>query len=420
MAANLRESKAVLADRARRMKWWHDARFGMFIHWGLYSQLGRSEWVLNREKIPWSQYDKLADTWAPKRNFARQWGRLARKAGMKDMVLTAKHHEGFCLWDTQMTDFNAVKRSPGRDLVAEYVAACRKEGLKVGLYYSLLDWHHPDGLRCARSEGARRRFVDFTHGCVRELMSNYGRIDILWYDAGWPLDTPEALESRKLNRMVRRLQPDIIINNRSHLPEDFGTSEAHIRPAKGGRAWEACMTFNGDWGYAAHRPPEDWLPVRKVLDMLRQVTLGGGNLLLNIGPGPDGSVPPEAVERLTAVGKWLARNGEAVYGKRDLPPGKNLEWTCVGNWTRKGNIAYFWCDRWPGSQITIACLKTKVKEVTLLASGRSVEFREDRERLILTGLPKKNPDRIAGITVLRLKCASTPHQWLGMGPAKTK
>ena len=417
MAKRIADSKAEIADRNRRMKWWRDGRFGMFIHWGLYAQLGRNEWVLNREKIPADEYEKLADTWVVKPHAAREWAALARKAGMKYMVLTAKHCEGFCLWDTRQTDYNAVKRSPGRDLVAEYVDACRAEGLKVGFYYCLMDWHHPDSERCEHSEPARRRYVDFIHGCVRELMSNYGRVDILWYDGAWPLDTPEKLESRRLNRWVRRAQPHIIINCRSMLPEDFDTPEAHIAASRPGRDWEACMTFDGDWGYAAYRPPEDWLPARRVLDMLRQVTLGGGNLLLNIGPQPDGSVPPEAVERLLQVGKWLAQNGEAVYGARKADPARYLDWTCVGHWTRKGNTAYFWCDRWPGSEITIAGLQTRVKRVSLLTSGRGVKFTQKGERVILSGLPKKSPDKIAGITVLKLDCASWPHQYLGMGRA---
>jgi len=236
-------------DRAKRMQWWHEARFGMFVHWGLYSQLGRHEWVMNRERIPVAEYEKLAETFKPKPRPARQWARLAAKAGMKYMVMTTKHHEGFCLWDTAQTDYNAARCGPGRDLVREYVDACREFGLKIGFYYSLMDWHHPDGARCARSERARRRFLDFTQGCVRELMSNYGKIDIMWYDVSWPLGSPELWESRKMNRMVRRLQPEILINNRSQLPEDFGTPEEHITAAEAGRAWEACMTFNGAWGW---------------------------------------------------------------------------------------------------------------------------------------------------------------------------
>ncbi len=241
--------RQTAATRPERMRWWHEARFGMFIHWGLYSQLGRHEWVMNRERIPIPEYEKLAATWQPGPAPAREWARLAKQAGMQYMVLTTKHHEGFCLWDTQQTDYNAVKHGPGRDLVAEYVAACREFGLKVGFYYSLMDWHHLDGARCATDEAARRRFLDFTQGCVRELCTQYGRLDILWYDVSWPLESPERWESPKMNQMVRELQPHIIINNRSQLAEDYGTPEEQVTPAKAGRAWEACMTLNDSWGY---------------------------------------------------------------------------------------------------------------------------------------------------------------------------
>jgi alpha-L-fucosidase len=395
------------------MRWWHEARFGMFVHWGLYSQLKRHEWVMNRERIPVKEYEKLAATWKPKPRPARQWARLASKAGMKYMVMTAKHHEGFCLWDTKQTDYNAVKRGPGRDLVREYVEACREFGLRVGFYYSLMDWHHPDGARCARNEKARRRFVAFTRECVRELCSDYGKIDILWYDVAWPLHTPQLWESAKMNAMVRRLQPDIIVNNRSLLAGDFSTPEEHIRPAEEGRAWESCMTFNKSWGYQP-APPEDWHSVRDVLGMLRQATAGGGNLLLNIGPTADGSVPPEAVERLVPVGKWLARNGEAVYGKADRATGRT-EGMPTGSWTLKGRTAYFWCTRWPGTDLAIGGIRSTVERASLLATGKPVAFEQTRDRLVLKGLPRRCPDRTAGVCVVKLECRSKLRQVLGFG-----
>jgi len=261
-------------DRRRRLKWFREARFGMFIHWGLYAQLGRHEWVMNRERIPVEEYEKLAATWKPRPNAPREWAMLAKRAGMRYMVMTTKHHEGFCLFDTKHTDYNAARRGPGRDLVAEYVEAARAEGLRVGFYYSLMDWHHPDGARCLKNEAARRRFVDYTHGLVRELCTNYGKIDILWYDVAWPLDA-EGWESAKMNAMVRELQPDIIINNRSKLPEDFQTPEQHITPAEEGRMWESCMTMNDSWGYT----PIDtnWKSAWRVVAMLRQAAAGGGN-----------------------------------------------------------------------------------------------------------------------------------------------
>jgi alpha-L-fucosidase len=399
---------------ARRIEWWHEARFGMFVHWGLYSQLGRHEWVMNRERIHRDEYEKLADSWEVKPNPAREWAQLAKQAGMKYMVMTTKHHEGFCLWDTQMTNYNAVGRTPGRDLVAEYVDACRSQGLKVGFYYSLMDWHHADGAKCARSSKARSRFLDFTQGCVRELMSNYGKIDILWYDVPWPLDSPEAWESAKMNSMVRELQPKIIINNRSQLAEDFGTPEEHIRAEDAGRAWEACMTFNGSWGYMPYAPAEDWHTSRQVLQMLRQVTSGGGNLLLNIGPAPDGSVPPEATQRLLPVGKWLKKYGEAVYGQMDRADGC-FEFGTLGHWTRRGKTGYFWCSRWPGSEITIGGLRTEVRKIELLGNGAAVDFEQSRKRLKMRGLPRQNPDRLAQICVLKVEFDDVPEQRLGTG-----
>src|SRR6185503_18915576 len=214
-------------DRERRMKWWHEAKFGMFIHWGLYSTLGRHEWVMENEGIPAAEYEPLAAKFKPKPNCARAWAQLAKRTGMKYMVMTTKHHEGFCNFDSKLTSYCATKRGPGRDLVKEYVEAARAEGLRVGFYYSLMDWHHPDGARSLKDESARRRFVDYIHGQVRELMTNYGKVDILWYDVPWPLDA-KGWESVEMNTMVRKLQPDVIINNRSRIPEDFDTPEQRI------------------------------------------------------------------------------------------------------------------------------------------------------------------------------------------------
>jgi alpha-L-fucosidase len=399
-------------NRARRMAWWNEARFGMFVHWGLYAQLGRHEWVMNRERIPVKEYEKLAATWKPKPRPAREWAALAKKAGMKYMVMTTKHHEGFCLWDTQETDYNAAKRGPGRDLVREYVEACREFGLKIGFYYSLMDWHHPDGARCAKDEKARRRFLDFTQGCVRELCTNYGKIDIMWYDVSWPLRSPELWESHKMNAMVRELQPHIIINNRSQLPEDFGTPEEHVTAESKGRAWEACMTFNGSWGYMPSAV--DWRSVREVIGLLRTAAAGQGNLLLNIGPKPDGSVPEQATERLVPVGKWVAQNGKALYGKVDRADGV-FEWMPTGQWTLKGRTGYFWCSRWPGRELAIGGLRTKVDKVSFLVGGKRIAFEQTKDRLVLKGLPRTCPDKIAGVCVLKVGFRARPRQVLGAG-----
>src|SRR5271157_3964269 len=180
------ESAEIMADRVRRMKWWHEARFGMFIHFGLYSVIGQHEWAMELEGIPVAQYERLAKHFTPRPHAAREWAKLAKRAGQKYMVMTSKHHEGFCNFDSKLTDYCAPKQGPGRDLVREYVEAARAEGMRVGLYYSLMDWHHPDGALCATNEDSRRRFVEYTHGLIREILTNYGKIDVLWYDVSWP------------------------------------------------------------------------------------------------------------------------------------------------------------------------------------------------------------------------------------------
>lgn len=398
-------SRKPLTDE-KRLEWFRKARYGMFIHWGLYAQLGRHEWVMNRERIPLAEYEKLADTWKPGKCPARAWATLAKEAGQRYMVMTTKHHEGFCLFGSELTDYNAVKRGPGRDLVGEYVEACRAEGLRVGFYYSLMDWHHPDGARCAHDEKARLRFIDFIHGQIRELLSNYGKIDILWYDVSWPLDAA-GWESHRMNRMAFELQPGIIINNRNQLPGDFGTPEQHITPEQGGRMWEACMTFNDSWGYTPI--DTDWKDGRAVVGMLRQVAAGGGNLLLNIGPAPDGSVPAPCPKVLREVGAWLGKYGASIYDATDPFQG---EWSPLGAFTRKGDTLYFHCSRWPGTELAIGGLVCTVKDVRL-TGGPKVKFRQVRDRLVLSGLPAKAPEPLD--TVLELRFEGEPRQTLGAG-----
>ena len=228
--------------------------------------------------------------------------------------MTTRHHEGFSLWDSKANPYNSVNYGPKRDIVREFVDACREYGLKIGFYSSLMDWHHPDGWRCAFDTQARLRFNAYIKALNRELLTQYGKIDILWFDVARPMETWEGWDSLELNQMVSELQPHILINNRSRLDEDFGTPEEHLTAMD--RDWEACMTFNGiSWGYvdSSQAIPYSY-NAQRIIKMLNTVTSGGGNLLLNIGPMPDGSVPAEAVEPLTTVGKWLAENGKAVYG----------------------------------------------------------------------------------------------------------
>ncbi|HET7104025.1 MAG TPA: alpha-L-fucosidase [Terracidiphilus sp.] len=403
----------MAASRARRMAWWHQARFGMFIHWGLYSVIGQHEWAMEVEGVPIPQYERLAKNFHPRPNAARDWARLAKRAGQKYMVMTTKHHEGFCHWDTKLTDYCSPKQGPGRDLVREFVDAARAEGLRVGFYYSLMDWHHPDGARCKTDEAARKRFVAYTHGLIRELMSNYGKIDVLWYDVDWPL-TPQQWESERMNEMVFELQPGIIVNNRNGLDGDFSTPEQHITAAEEGRAWETCMTLNDSWGF--NRYDDAWKTPKTIVDNLATCARGGGNYLLNIGPEPDGSIPPESVAVLDKVGQWLATSGEAIYGADR----GTFSWNTNANYTRRGNTLYihqhFWPGHTPAAQwldfyqpevvIGIGGLKAKALSARILKTGQLVKFTQDEFSLRLTGLPLTAPDQPA--TVIEVVCDAEP------------
>jgi alpha-L-fucosidase len=397
------ESAEARADRERRMRWWHEAKFGMFIHWGLYSVLGRHEWVQEMEGISASEYAQVAKEFRPKPNAAREWAQLARRAGQRYMVMTTKHHEGFCLFDTKTTDFCAPRQGPGRDLVREYVEAARAEGLRVGFYYSLMDWHHPDGARCERDEAARRRFVEYIHTHLRELLTNYGKVDILWYDVSWPLDA-KGWESERMNEMVFKLQPDIIVNNRNKLAGDFSTPEQQITATEVGRAWESCMTMNDSWGY--HRADDGWKMPKQIIRNLITCAHDGGNYLLNIGPKADGSVPLESATILGAVGRWTARNGESVYvGSQRCQPRRSRN----GSFSRRGNTLYFHVHYWPGGDdLAFAGLQTRVKSARLLVNGRPVRFEQDEYRIRFRGLPVRAPD--TPVTTIALECESEPKQ----------
>jgi len=387
--------------RAQRLAWWQAARFGMFIHFGVYSTIGRHEWVMEDEAIPVVEYAPHAATFHPRVGAPRAWAKLAKQAGMKYMVLTTKHHEGFCNFDTKLTDYNAVKQGPGHDVVREYVEAARAEGLRVGFYYSLMDWHHPDGAKCATDEEARKRFVEYTHGLIRELLTNYGKIDVLWYDVSWPLDV-QGWESIRMNKMVFELQPEIVVNNRNKLTGDFSTPEQRIVAETGGRAWESCMTMNDSWGYQA--ADDNWKNSRTILRNLIFCVRDGGNYLLNIGPKPDGSIPEPSVLALREVGEWLDVNGHTVYGT-DLCQVRRSNYA---SFTRKGNTLYMHVHFWPGYYVAISGLMVKVKSAKLVKTGESVAFTQDDFRVRFTGLPMEAPD--TPLTTIAIECDGEPHQ----------
>lgn len=357
-------------DYQRRMAWYQDARFGMFIHWGLYAIPARGEWVRSTERIPEEQYTPFFDEFNPVDFQPKAWAKAAREAGMKYAVLTSKHHDGFCLFDSKLTDWKSTNTPCHRDLVREYLDAFRAEGLKVGLYYSLLDWHHPDyphygdahhPLRdCEAEKDVPRdfnRYLDYMHGQVKELCTEYGKLDLLWFDFSYGDMRGETWKATELVRMVRSYQPDVIIDNRLEVSgEGFGSlatdnpneysgdfvSPEQIIPPKGltkkdgsNLAWEACVTMNDHWGYCAK--DKRFKPASMLIRKLVECVSKNGNLLLNVGPDARGNIPPESLAILSQIGAWMKRNSDSIYGcgGAELPKPEN------GRITQKGNKLYF-------------------------------------------------------------------------------
>ncbi len=398
----------IASSRDRRMAWWREARFGMFIHYGLYSQLGRHEWAMVYENIPVQEYEKLADTFAPAPGAPREWAKLAKRAGMKYMVMTTRHHEGFSLWDSKANPYNSVNHGPKRDIVREFVDACREFDLKIGFYSSLMDWHHLDAWRSAFDSEARTRFNRYIEDLNTELLTNYGKIDILWFDVAWPMESWEGWNSVEMNQHLRALQPDIIINNRSRIPEDFSTPEEHIKPAE--NDWEACMTFNGiSWGYVDSAQAGNYsYNAQRILKMLNTCCKNGGNLLLNIGPTPDGSVPEEAIEPLSTVGNWLQENGRAVYGPLVMSDKLGGNSSC--GVSRLGNSVFLWYWIWPSSgEMSVGGYLKAPKAVRFLKDGAPIDFTHDGHRVMLKNLPPLPLDQIAGVTVIEMVFDGDPN-----------
>ena len=362
------------------MQWWLDAKFGMFIHWGAYSQLARGEWVMNRERWPIDEYEAVARAWNPERFDAHEWVRMAQDAGMRYLVCTTKHHDGFCLFDSELNDYNSVE-TIGRDLMAELAEACHAAEMPLGFYYSLKDWHHPDYAAGHNGdEAGHARFIEYTQGLVRELCSNYGKLAILWYDGGGLCDG-EGWHADEMNAMARELQPGIIINDRSRVPEDHDTPEQHIRASAPDRAWETCMTMNDSWGW--HAGDTQWKSTEDLISTLVRINSMGGNLLLNVGPLSDGRFPAESIERLREIGRWMDRHGESIYATRRSP----FQWGGFGFTTTKGNCAYLQITKPIGEELIVGMVKSPVVSATLLATGEALEFEQREDRLFIRGLP---------------------------------
>lgn len=388
----------------KRMQWYRDARFGMFIHWGLYAIPARGEWVRSFEQIPEEEYLPYFEEFDPVDYDVTKWAKAAKQAGMKYVILTAKHHDGFCLFDSAYTDFKSTNTKLGRDIVADFVAAVRAEGLKVGLYYSLLDWHHPDYPHFGDDNHPMRnnpaysnegrdfdRYLQLMHNQVRELCTNYGKLDILWFDFSYGKMRGEIWRASELVTMVRELQPGVIIDNRLEVSGEGYGSLAQCRPtsyhgdfvspeqmippngiqdAEGkDLAWEACVTMNRNWGY--HATDKFFKPAPMLIKKLVECVSKGGNMLLNVGPDARGNIPPESMERLEVIGDWMAKNSRSIYGCGKA----GMEKPDYGRLTRNGNRLYFHIyENTLGPLPLLGLRKDHIKSIRYLATGAEIRI----------------------------------------------
>ena len=400
-----------------RIEEWRDLRFGMFIHWGLYSLLGRGEWVMFNEAIPVEEYRTLKDRFTAENFDARALASTAKQAGMKYMVFTTRHHDGFSLWDSKgsIDGFTSMDSAAKKDFVRAYADACRAEGLKVGFYYSPLDWRCPGFFFPQMYRKSALEMRQQTHDQIRELMTDYGKVDILWYDGGtdswlgWSRDFnkvdvpaipygqplyPGFWGGPELEAEVRKLQPGIVINNRfGEIPSgDFITPEETIGNFDLSNPWESCLTINGSWGWIPDRPPHS---LRWIIRSLVQAATGDGNLLLNVGPQADGTIEPLQVERLQEVGAWLSRYGEAIYGTRGGP----LPNTAHQGMTRKDNVIYYHIWEWEENTITLPRLDAEILHVSSLTAEEFSYAIRDGQLSFSVG----EKDRLAPDTIIKIE-----------------
>ncbi len=415
--------------------WFVHDRFGMFIHWGLYALPARHEWVRHHEEIPNEAYEKYFENFDPHMFDPEKWARTAWDAGMRYVVLTTKHHEGFCLWDSQHTDYKVTNTPYGKEILRPFVDAFRKQGFRIGFYYSLIDWHHPefpiDGIHPLRNHPDAlemnksrdvRKYAEYMRNQVRELLTNYGQVDVLWCDFSYPGREYKGMpgkgrddwESEKLVAMIRELQPKILLDDRLDLPgsADIYTPEQY-QPAAWVRVdgepvvWEACQTFSGSWGY--HRDEATWKDAGQLVRMLVNTVATGGNLLMNVGPTPLGTWDSRALDALKIYGDWMKFHGEAIYGctqsEFTAPPDCRL--------TQKGDKLYLHIYAWPFRYLLFEGMGDKVKFARFLHDGSEVlmnaipewqltHFGLDKSALVLT-IPVKQPDTVVPVIELTLK-----------------
>ncbi len=389
----------------KRMEWWRDARFGMFIHWGPYAVFGGeykgqivhggAEWIMYTLKIPVKEYEARAKTFNPVDFDADKWVKTAKEAGMKYIVITSKHHDGFCMWHTKLTDYNIVDYTPfGRDVLKELSQACKKEGMKLGFYYSIMDWHNP----LAHGDSFPKYREEYMKPQLKELLTNYGDVAVLWFDGEWIPEWTEE-QGKDLYNFVRNLQPDIIINNRvgkgrkgmegmnkgEEYAGDFGTPEQGIPRSKQHFAWETCMTMNGTWGYSKY--DTNWKSPEVLVDDLVDIVSKGGNFLLNVGPDARGIIPAASVSRLREMGDWLKVNGEAIYNTRSFAyyrEGDHIRFTM----SKDSAVVYPLALVWPGEKLTLeSVLPNPDATVRLLGVETPLKWKIDENRDLLIDIP---------------------------------
>lgn len=405
------QSEEELKDRAARAAWFNEAKFGIFIHWGLYSTLARarpgqlSEWVMDNEKIPLNKYEPLAEKFTAEKFDPAAWVETFKATGARYVVLTSKHHDGFCLWDSKLSPYNSVRFAAAkRDIVGDLAAACERGGLKFSVYHSLLDWHHPDFAK------DHPRYVDHLHGQIRELLTGYP-ISGLWFDGEWTHSQAEW-RGQEIVAMSRQLRPLAVLNDRlgrdtrSRITTvDYYTKEQEIPPsalklANRPVAWETCQTFGYSWGYNESLDPLK--SGERIIEQLVDVASKGGNFLLNIGPRPDGVIPPAFTERMKIVGRFLQHNGEAIYGAQRSPFPAPLP---AGRVTAKGNRLYIFLDNLPSTAMALPGLKNKVHKAWVLEGGETLSVANGP-----TGPTVASPTRLSPLpfTVVALELDSEP------------
>ncbi|MBO4709841.1 MAG: alpha-L-fucosidase [Kiritimatiellae bacterium] len=407
------------AETAARIKWFTDARFGMFVHFGAYSLAASHEWVKNYENLSDAEYDRYVENFDPDLFNAREWVQAAKDAGMKYIVLTTKHHDGFCLFDSKLTDYKSTKTQFGRDIVKEFADACHEAGIRCGFYYSLLDWHHPDYTKDYWYPGCKgkskeelaelnkgrdfSKYVDYLHGQVRELLTDYGTVDILWYDfttktpnAPW-WDTFKHTEDWKgveLMALTRKLQPGIVVNDRlgNGVPADVVTPEQQkswVWPTHGGKkapAWESCHTFSGSWGYS--RDETTWKDVRQLLTMIVDNVSKGGNTILNVGPTGRGTFDSRAKDRLAGIGRWMKLNGRSIYGCGPAPEGIVAPEGTLLTYNKEKNRLYVHLIDYPIASLPIG-FSDKVRYAQFLHDASEIKIKVP---LTVAGTPRTDVD----------------------------